>query len=82
MDLIAGLANMRARNYAIPEVDRLQAKLIAGRIVPAVATVAMPGVPVSRVAYGPALSQVRKFELPTIWVNRQFSPVMMTASRS
>jgi ubiquitin-activating enzyme E1 len=38
MQFIAGFANMRARNYAIPEVDRLQAKLIAGRIVPAVAT--------------------------------------------
>lgn len=38
MDLIAGLANMRAGNYNIPEVDKLMAKFIAGRIIPAIAT--------------------------------------------
>jgi len=38
MDLIAALANMRARNYRLEEVDKLKAKLIAGRIIPAIAT--------------------------------------------
>lgn len=32
------MANMRARNYHITEVDKLNAKLIAGRIIPAIAT--------------------------------------------
>nr|GEW49570.1 ubiquitin-activating enzyme E1 1-like isoform X2 [Tanacetum cinerariifolium] len=38
MDFIAGLANMRARNYSIPDVDKLRAKFIVGRIILAIAT--------------------------------------------
>jgi hypothetical protein len=38
MDFISAMANLRARCYQIPEVDKLQAKLIAGRIIPAIAT--------------------------------------------
>lgn len=38
MDAITSLANMRARNYEIMEVDKLKAKFIAGRIIPAIAT--------------------------------------------
>lgn len=38
MDLISSLANMRARNYAILEIDKFKAKIIAGKIIPAIAT--------------------------------------------
>jgi len=38
MDFIGAAGNLRARNYEIEEVDKLKAKLIAGRIIPAIAT--------------------------------------------
>jgi ubiquitin-activating enzyme E1-like protein 2 len=38
IDFISATANLRARMYSIPEVDRLRVKAIAGRIMPAIAT--------------------------------------------
>jgi ubiquitin-activating enzyme E1 len=38
MAFIHSLANLRARSYGIPEIDFLQSKLKAGRIIPAIAT--------------------------------------------
>jgi len=38
IDFITATANLRARAYAIPEVERLKVKTIAGRIMPAIAT--------------------------------------------
>jgi len=38
IDFIAAVANLRARNYVIDEAERYKIKLIAGKIIPAVAT--------------------------------------------
>jgi hypothetical protein len=38
IDFITAAANLRAREYALPEAPRLEVKRIAGRIVPAIAT--------------------------------------------
>jgi len=38
MDFISAFGNLRARNYSIDEVDKFQAKIKAGRIIPAIAT--------------------------------------------
>lgn len=35
---MAGVSNLRARNYKIQEVDSFKVKLIAGKIIPAIAT--------------------------------------------
>jgi len=38
IDFISAAANLRARNYVIAELPRQEIKVIAGRIIPAVAS--------------------------------------------
>lgn len=38
IEFMSGVSNLRARNYQIGEVDNFKVKLIAGKIIPAIAT--------------------------------------------
>ena len=38
IEFVSAVANLRARNYNIKEVEKLKVKIIAGKIIPALAT--------------------------------------------
>ena len=43
MQVITAVSNLRARNYTIGEADMHKTRLIAGKIIPAIATTPAPG---------------------------------------
>merc|ERR1711871_1514853 len=69
MQLIWSLSNLRARNCSIEEVDFLRAKLVAGRIIPAIATTTaaatgLVGLELLKLLQGKKLEELRN-TLPT-----------------
>lgn len=64
IEFISSVANLRARNYQIKEVNKFQVKLIAGKIIPALATttamvVGCVGIEVIKFLQGKTLGKLR-----------------------
>ena len=89
IDFVGAVANLRARNYAIPEVDNFKVKLIAGKIIPALATttamvVGAVGIEILKGVLGKAISKKKNsfinLALP-LWLFSEPLPPIQTKDK-
>jgi len=79
IDFITACSNMRARNYRITEADRNKTKMIAGKIIPAIATTTamVTGSVGSEIyKYAMGFDNIEKFK--NVFINLALPSVMFT----
>lgn len=68
IDFISATANLRARNYKITECDRMKTKMIAGKIIPAIATT-------TAMVTGAVANEIYKFAQVSSVADKRFSKI-------